>query len=238
VRARFLLRLLVLIVVGWVPWPGLGNWVARVFSAFANVIAGPLARYPEAIEFRPEGPGDSFNAILSVTNRTGIYQEMLWDLRRAPYLPVAVFLALSLALPMRRLRPRLLVIALGVLGLPLISGLRLLLAINSDSPIRLLELPASAEFLLTMACRALVLPPGMAYALPAMTWLTLSWWLDRSALSAVVPLGVEEAVSPATPAQPARTMRPAARRNPGAVRRAGAEPLFRVRSARAGNFRS
>lgn len=192
-RVHFVLRFASLLVLGWVSWPGLGNWVGRVCSALANPLAGPLARSPETLEFRPEGPDTSFNAILSVTNASGVYQELLWDLRRTPYLPVLVFMALCAALPWKRVAPRLLVAALGLTILPLLSGLRLLLAISSESPIRLLELPSAVEFVLNMACRALVLPPGMAYAVPALLWLALSWWLDREALAAILPAGVTSA---------------------------------------------
>lgn len=203
-RAHFVLRFLSLLVLGWVTWPGLGNAVGRVCSALVNTIAGPLARYPETLEFRPEGPDASFNAILSVTNASGVYQELLWDLRRAPYLPVVVFLALCAALPLNRVRARLWVVALGLTVLPMLSGLRLLLAISTDSPIRLLELPAVAEFILTMACRTLVLPPGMAYAVPALLWLALSWWLDRPALAAIGAARIEPVTSAVKPGRSAK----------------------------------
>ena len=165
------------------PWPGLG----RVFSSAVAVVANPFASMcfttPAGIHMAPEGPADSWNALVTVTHASGKVQQLLWELRRTPYLPMAVFIAVALGFPLGRRRSRLAIMGAGLIALQALPLMRLLILVGAEGPVQLFQTPDVLHGLLTIAVRALVLPPGMAYAVPTLLWLALLALFDRDALT-------------------------------------------------------
>lgn len=202
VKSRFALRLAIgMLLVLW-PWAGLGHRFGALASDVVNASAGLVFSGPESLQMRPEGPKDSWNALLTLRNAEGT-QRVLWELRRVPYLPTAVFAVLTLAFPLGSWKRRLAVLALGLVLLQVLPLLRLVLLISSDAPIRLLELPSWLQSALVVACGTLVFPPGMAYAVPALLWLLLLALVDRGALGlALRSASGSQALSEFTPPSP------------------------------------
>lgn len=189
-RRRFLLsfggRTVLLLTLMLLSWPGLGHAFAAFLSALSNPLASLLFTRPAGLHLSPEGPADSWNALLTVTNANEQAQQLLWELRRTPYLPMAVFTALTLGFPLGRWRARLMMLGVGLATLQALPVMRLLVLIGGDSPVQLFELPALMQTLVMVAVRALVLPPGMAYAVPGLLWLLLLVLFDRVALDSGV----------------------------------------------------
>jgi hypothetical protein len=174
-----------LFVVLW-PWPALGRIFAVWASALANAVFRLSSSDPPPLHLRPEGPSDSWNAILAVTDASGLYQELAWDLRRVPYLPMAVFAALVVAIPFGRASRRLLVLGVGLMALHLVPMLRLLVLVGAEAPVRLVEMPSAVHSALIVACGVLVFPPSMAYVVPLALYLICMWHADREALKSGV----------------------------------------------------
>jgi len=189
---RFALRLAFgLVLVLW-PWAG-GHRVAALASEVVNAGASLVFSGPESLQMHPEGPPDSWNALLTIRNGLGT-ERVLWELRRIPYIPTAVFAALTLAFPLGSRKRRFVVLAMGVMILQALPLLRLILLLSSNAPIRLVGLPSWLHSALVVACGALVFPPGMAYAVPLLLWLLSLSLLDRAALALAVrsALGLHE----------------------------------------------
>ena len=176
------LRLAAALVLVLLPWPGFARGFGELASSIANAWTAPWLSSGTLLSMRPEGPSDSWNAVLTVGRADGVYHELLWDLRRTPYLPMAVFTALVAAIPFGRLKRRLLVLAIGLAALQLLPGLRLLLLVSADTPGRLVELPHLVQSAVLVACGAFVFPPGMAYVVPSALWVGLMWLFEREAL--------------------------------------------------------
>jgi hypothetical protein len=121
--------------------------------------------------------------VVTLGNAGAHAQQLLWDVKRTPYLPMVVFAALTLAFPLGRFGRRLLILSVGLVGLSLLPALRLLSLLGSDTPFRLLELSSTLEAVLFMACAALVFPPSMAYALPLLLWVFLLGRFDPPAFA-------------------------------------------------------
>jgi hypothetical protein len=164
------------------PWPGIGTLFADVFSACVNFVAAGLTQ-PALLRFGAAGPPDDWSAVVTLIGTSGARQDFLWELRRAPFLPLAVFAALTLALPRGRFRSRLAVFALGTAVIMTLPALRLGLLLGSDTPFRALDLSPTLMAALTVATGTLVLPPGMAYAVPALLLLLLLTIFDRTTLA-------------------------------------------------------
>jgi hypothetical protein len=170
------------LVVVLLPWPGLAHGFGELASSVANAWTAPWLSSSTLLSVRAEGPPDSWNAVLSVGRVDGVYHELLWDLRRTPYLPMAVFTALVAAIPFGRPKRRLLVLAIGLAALQILPGLRLLLLVSADTPGRLVALPRLVQSAVLVACGAFVFPPGMAYVVPSALWVGLMWLFEREAL--------------------------------------------------------
>ena len=96
------------------------------------------------------------------------------DLRSLVFLPTAAFVALSIAAPLRSLRAHLWLLGAGLLLLEplllLLVSVPLLSFLGGTGPIFVFTFSRSAHVLLQLIYRALVLPPGMTYALPLFVW--------------------------------------------------------------------
>jgi hypothetical protein len=175
-------RLTFALVVALFPWPELPTLFGGLASTLMNALTTPFLSAGTTLSLRPEGPTDSWNAVLTVGGADGVYQELLWNLRRTPYLPMAAFTALVVAIPFGSFVKRVLVLGAGLAALQVLPLLRLLVLVGSDTPVRLVELSPFVQGALLMAVRAIVLPPGMAYVVPLLLWVGLMALVDRAAL--------------------------------------------------------
>lgn len=180
--SRFGLRFAVVLTMLLWPWSGLGHAMGRVvcpvYESAANLVISSLG----SVRIFPEGSSESWAAVLVMTNWNGISETLHWDLRRLPYIPLTVHVAITLAYPNQRWTRRLGVLALGLLALQFLPLLRLLGLLSGEGRFRLLELPFGFHSLLVVACRAVVFPPSMAYVFPALVWIGSTALIDRPAL--------------------------------------------------------
>ncbi len=99
------------------------------------------------------------------------------DLRSLVFLPTAAFIALSIAVSLESVREHLLLLGVGLLILePLLLALvtlPLLSFLGGTGPIRVFTLSRPVHAVLQILYRALVAPPGMAYAVPLLLWWVL-----------------------------------------------------------------
>ncbi len=99
------------------------------------------------------------------------------DLRVLAFLPTAAFVALAVAVPLgsRRRHLRLLAVGLPLLELLLLALMAapLLSFLGGTGPVQALRLGRLAHTLLQIVYRALVVPPGMTFALPLVLWYCL-----------------------------------------------------------------
>ena len=106
------------------------------------------------------------------------------DVRSLLYLPTAAFLALAIAVRLRSTREHLQLIAVGLLILEpllvLLVALPLLSFLGGTGPIRAFSLSRPTHVLLQILYRALVVPPGMAYAVPLLLWWLLVIAMNRN----------------------------------------------------------
>lgn len=106
------------------------------------------------------------------------------DVRSLLYLPTAAFVALAIAVRLRSSRQHLQLIAIGLLILEpllvLLVSLPLLSFLGGTGPIRAFSLSRPTHVLLQISYRALVVPPGMAYAVPLLLWWLLVMAMNRN----------------------------------------------------------
>jgi hypothetical protein len=106
------------------------------------------------------------------------------DLRTLVFLPTAAFIALAIATTLPSVRAHLLLIGGGLLILEplllLLVALPLLSFLGGAGPVSVFTLSRSAQVLLQILYRALVVPPGMTYAVPLFLWWALTARLNLS----------------------------------------------------------
>jgi hypothetical protein len=106
------------------------------------------------------------------------------DVRSLLYLPTAAFLALAIAVRLRSSKEHLQLIAIGLLILEpllvLLVALPLLSFLGGTGPIRAFSLGRGTHVVLQLLYRALVVPPGMAYAVPLILWALLLTAMNRN----------------------------------------------------------
>jgi hypothetical protein len=116
---------------------------------------------------------------------TGRYVGTALDLRRSGYIASAVFVALAVMTPLRGRRSRWRKAALlgaGLVGLQILPLLPLLSFFSGKLPVTVFDLGPIPRALIEVSYHALVAPPGMAYAVPALLWLLLVTLTDPSCL--------------------------------------------------------
>ena len=117
-----------------------------------------------------------WQALLVASAPSGVPAVVPIDFRLLLFLPTAAFVALGVATPFGSWRknarllglglPLLELVLVGLVATPLVSFL------GGTGPLRAFELGRAAHACLQIVYRALVAPPGMAFALPL-----LLWWL-------------------------------------------------------------
>jgi hypothetical protein len=192
VVVAFLAKFVALLALFMVPWPVLGGICSGTFSAVGNfLVADRVFASGAHLEFRdrgsePEtGPGDAktfdWEATLLVRPARGRHIEVPVDVRGLAYLPMAAFLALGLAFPIHGWRRRLFVLIVGLAVLAPLTALLISLPLfpflGGAGPIQVFSLNRTVQSVLEMAYRALVAPPGMTYAIPALLFWAL-WALS------------------------------------------------------------
>lgn len=111
------------------------------------------------------------------------------DLRSLVFLPTAAFTALSIAAPLPSLRAHLSLLGAGLLLLEplllLLVSVPLLSFLGGTGPIAVFTFGRGAHVFLQLVYRALVLPPGMTYALPLFVWWMLLKFAQKNRAPAV-----------------------------------------------------
>jgi hypothetical protein len=174
--ARFLLALALLLP----PWPAIGRAYGRAVGAWTDLTLSPAAA-PVKLRFTvpaaDDPGGSSWELRVHAEDPSGRYVGTVLDLRRSGYIASAVFAALALATPLRW-KQRLVLMGAGLAILQLLPLLPLLSFFSGKLPVRAFQLGAATSAAVEIAYHALVAPPGMAYAVPALLWLLLAWSLD------------------------------------------------------------
>lgn len=123
------------------------------------------------------------------------------DLRSLVFLPTAAFIGLSIAVSLKSVREHLLLLGLGLLILePLLLALvalPLLSFLGGTGPILVFSLSRPVHAILQILYRALVAPPGMAYALPLLLWWVLVARLVRRESARIEPAPTTPMETPA-----------------------------------------
>ena len=187
-RTNFLLRCSLLLLALLLPWPGLARFCGSTFSGFASEAADfALSGGPAALEFTPASAHlgaelHAWDVLVSARDEsTHALVQTALDLRRTLYLPSAVFLALVLALRLP-LRKKVALLAVGLGALQIGPALTLLSFFSGKLPVQAFHLARVTSWVVEVAYRTLVAPPGMAFALPALLWLGLVWLLAPECL--------------------------------------------------------
>jgi len=161
------------------PSRGLGPVYSRLHAAFGNWLAGATSftsgvrlfvdATPESLATHP------FQATLHVLSPSMTRPVTVpVDLRTLAYLPTAAFIALALATPLGSWKKNARLLGLGLaLLVPVLFALivtPLVSFLGGTGPVRAFELGRWAHVVLQLVYRALVVPPGMAYAVPLLLW--------------------------------------------------------------------
>ena len=179
----------VCVFAGFALAHGPGPYYSKAHAALGNAIVGkePLAS-GVALHFDAsdgELEKDPWRVTLHVAppgSRPAVLVPI--DVRSLLYLPTAAFLALAVAVRLRSAREHLQLIVIGMLLLEpllmLLVSLPLLSFLGGTGPIQAFSLSRPTHVLLQISYRALVVPPGMAYAVPLFLWWLLVVTLNRN----------------------------------------------------------
>jgi hypothetical protein len=183
----FALRFGCILAVYAYPWRPIGSAYSGIATALANWIVGGAPHGETLLSFaRLEQSAahgslaDAFNMVLRAENTTtGSTITIPIDLRTLTYIPTVVFIALSVAAPIWQgtRGTRVLLFGLAVLQvfLTLSIAVPLLLFFGNPQPMHLVDLGPASYRILSVLYRALVAPPGMAFAVPGLLWLIMLW---------------------------------------------------------------
>ena len=182
---RFVLRIAVIFSVVFLllslPWPYLARAYTTAFSAIwttvlnisADVRKTGFVLRPEIVETGTHGPAVHHSewSISAYVQRGGVERKVnSVDLRRASYLPCAVYLALVLSVVGSiKGRAAILRSAAGFFVLQIMPALLMIILLDQAGS---MDLGEGKETALMIGYRALISSPGMGYALPALIWLT------------------------------------------------------------------
>lgn len=181
-RLKPLLRVVVVLMLVHLPWPGL----PRAFGSYFSAVTAPqlqlLAEQNVRVDLAPTPPtakAPPWTVVVTATetsNQGGAKAEL--DVRRVGWLPLGAFLALLVALPPKRWKRRAAVAAGGLLVLQVLWTLPVLAAFGTARG-GFFALGSVGQTLVVTAQRALQTLPGMAYAMPGLLWFLLTWRIER-----------------------------------------------------------
>lgn len=178
--AKPLVRVALILALLHLPWPGLGHAFVSYFGAVAPPLLGVWSAPGLDIQLTPAeaSSGKSWSVTFDARDpNTGHRAQAELDLRRAAWVPFCVFIALLAGMPIRRPRRRLLVAGIGLALLHLLTLLPFLAFFGGERA-GLFPLGSVTHTIAVVAQRALLAPPGMAYAVPALLWFALAWKLE------------------------------------------------------------
>lgn len=178
----------VCVFAGFALAHGPGPYYSKAHAALGNAIVGKsalasgvklhfeatdakLEKEPWRVTLHIEPPGPRPVVLVPI------------DVRSLLYLPTAAFLALAIAVRLRSSREHLQLIAVGLVLLEpllvLLVSLPLLSFLGGTGPIQAFPLSRPTHVVLQILYRALVVPPGMAYAVPLFLWWLLVMTMNR-----------------------------------------------------------
>jgi len=165
------------------PSPGFGPSYARMHTWLGNALVRDLS-LASGVRLRFEATEEQLRAApWSTTLRVEPRPPQAplaipVNLRSLIFLPTATFVALALATPMGSRRRNLRVLLVGLLILlPLLLvlvGIPLLSFLGGTGPLSAFTLARWQHVGLQVLYRALVVPPGMAFAIPLLLWWALT----------------------------------------------------------------
>lgn len=177
------------------PSPGLGPRYVRLHTALGNAVVADVER-PSGVVLRFEAepsPAPHPWQTTLVVSPPGAAQPLLMpiELRSLMFLPTVAFIALVLAAPLGSWRKNLRLLLLGLplleLLLLVLNSLPLLSFLGGTGPVQAFSLSLPLHALLQILYRALVAPPGMAYAIPLLLWWCLLVASRRRVTETVTP---------------------------------------------------
>lgn len=193
-RASRAIAVVLLLVAFLIPWPGLGPIYARVVASLGNALLErgnprvtlvfklPAATTAAPAGSAPVGPPNPWRLDVAAEDAvTGRFVGTALDLRRGGYIASAVFAALALATA-TRWRKRLALLFCGLAPLQMLALLPVLSFFSGKLPVKVFSFSRASVAILDVCYHALVAPPGMAYAVPALLWLALVWLIAPEGL--------------------------------------------------------
>lgn len=170
---RFVLVFSILIA----PWPGLGRAFTDAVGAAATAVADPLSASSN-VTFRLRSPTPAerlpdWRGVIAVRQDTPdgpVNHAGAVDLRRAGYLQLVAFAALTAAWPPRGRARALRAVCAAVVVVAMTVSVPV---VDFLVPIGAIHLWGWLATAVRLAARALVAAPGMAYAVPGLTWLAV-----------------------------------------------------------------
>lgn len=177
-------RILLVLTLVHLPWPGLGPAFCRYFSVATSPLLNALATPNARLELGPvpaapssATPAAQWTVLVVVSTSVNQRVGAELDVRRVGWLPLGAFSALLLAFPVKRWKRRALVASCGY---ALLHALWVLPVIASFGGAQggFFVLGSVGHALTIVLQRALQTLPGMAYALPGILWFLLSWRLE------------------------------------------------------------
>jgi hypothetical protein len=161
------------------PSPGLGPLYVRAHTALGNAVvegqelsSGVALRFEAGPQQVAEHPWQTTLIVAPPAPAQPLLMPI--ELRGLMFLPSVAFIGLALAVPLGSWRKNL---RLLLWGLPLLEllllvlmGVPLLSFLSGTGPVRAFALSAPLHAVLQVLYRALLAPPGMAYALPLLLW--------------------------------------------------------------------
>lgn len=162
------------------PSPGIGPMYVRAHAALGNaLVQGTELASGVSLAFLATREEDltqnPWQATLQVTPpRPATPVKVPIDFRGLAFLPTAAFIGLALAAPLGSARRNLVVLAAGLpvleVLLLLMMSVPLLSFLGGTGPVRAFDLGVGSHVVLQVLYRALVAPPGMAFAVPLFLW--------------------------------------------------------------------
>lgn len=164
------------------PGRGVGPFYARAHAALGSALvegrqfeSGAQLRFEAEPEQLAEHPWQT--TLVITPPAAGQEVRMPIELRSLLFLPLAAFIALGAAVPLGSPKRNLRLLLIGVpileLVLLILTALPIVSFLGGTGPIAVFTLSAPVHALLQIPYRALVAPPGMAYAVPLLLWWVL-----------------------------------------------------------------
>lgn len=171
------LRILLVLTLLHVPWPGLGRLFGSYVGSVQPALLSPWSPSSLKLRITPATDND-WHVLFDATDTTTKKRvQASLDIRRSAWLPLATLLALLSGFPLHRPQRRALVAAISLVVLHLLWTLPLLAFFGGNAP-HFFDLGETTHTLAVIAYRGLISPPGMVYAVPGLLWFVLTWRLE------------------------------------------------------------